>query len=57
MSHTHKDHDHTCLVTVPIFNHLELDELTKITGLIKSKSFDKGELILVMVKNQTPYIL
>lgn len=58
MSHTLKDHDHTCLVTVPIFNHLELDELTKITELIKSKSFDKGELIFSYgEKSDTLYIV
>ena len=55
MSHTLKDHDHTCLVTVPIFNHLELDELSKITELIKGLNhLTKVNLFLVMVKNQIP---
>ncbi len=55
---SHKAHDHTCLVSVPIFNHLELVELTKITDLIKSKTYKKGELIFSYgQKSDTLYIV
>ena len=58
MSHIHHDHDHTCLVSVPIFNHLELEELTKITDLINAKTYQKGELIFSHgQKSDTLYIL
>lgn len=58
MSKNHHEHDHTCLVTVPIFNHLELEELTKITNLIQSKTYNKGELIFSHgQKSDTLYIL
>jgi len=51
-------HDHTCLVSVPIFNHLELEEITKITNLIHSKTYEKGELIFSYgQKSDTLYIL
>ncbi len=58
MSKHEHAHDHTCLVSVPIFNHLELEELTKITNLIHSKTYEKGELIFSYgQKSDTLYIL
>lgn len=58
MSKHEHAHDHTCLVSVPIFNHLELEELTKITNLIHSKTYQKGELIFSYgQKSDTLYIL
>jgi len=58
MSKHEHAHDHTCLVSVPIFNHLELEELTKITNLIHSKRYQKGELIFSYgQKSDTLYIL
>jgi CRP/FNR family transcriptional regulator len=52
------NHNHTCLIKVPIFNHLEVEDLFKITELIYPKKFKKDE-ILFMPKDKlnTLYIL
>lgn len=51
-------HNHTCLVKVPIFNHLEHDELSKIIDLIYPKTFKKGEILFIPKdKLNTLYIL
>ncbi|WP_025725029.1 Crp/Fnr family transcriptional regulator [Acholeplasma granularum] len=58
MKDNNHNHDHTCLVTVPIFNHLELEELNQITDLIRSKKYSKGELIFSHgQKSDTLYII
>ncbi len=52
------NHNHTCLVKVPIFNHLELEELSKIEDLIHAKTLKKGEILFIPKdKLNTLYIL
>lgn len=37
------DHDDYCISLVPIFNHLETEQMDEIMALIHSKSYKKGE--------------
>src|SRR5690606_36932113 len=41
---THTSHD-LCVLRVPIFNHLERDELQKVTGTIRRVSYARGDTV------------
>ncbi|WP_085507065.1 Crp/Fnr family transcriptional regulator [Thalassobacillus devorans] len=41
----HEGHGHTCVARVPIFNHLDSDQMNAITKAIRSVSYQKGEII------------
>jgi CRP/FNR family transcriptional regulator len=43
--HCHNGIHHSCISLVPIFNHLEEDQMTEIMGTIQSVSYKKGEII------------
>ncbi len=44
--HGERNHGHkSCVSLVPIFNHLEDEQMEEITEVIRSKSFKKGEII------------
>ncbi len=43
-SHTCEAHK-LCVSTVPIFNHLEVDQMAEISETIKSVSYKKGEIV------------
>lgn len=51
MNHTHHDHDHSsnshkaCVSLVPIFNHLEDEQLDEIMKTTRSVTYKKNELI------------
>ena len=51
MNHTHHDHDHSsnshkaCVSLVPIFNHLEDEQLDEIMKTTRSVAYKKNELI------------
>ncbi|MFG6115623.1 Crp/Fnr family transcriptional regulator [Halobacillus sp. MO56] len=41
----HGDSGHTCVARVPIFNHLDREQMHAITEAIRSVSYKKGEII------------
>lgn len=44
-SHSSHNSHEACITLVPIFNHLEEEQMDEIMGKVKSRSYKKGELI------------
>lgn len=43
--HVHESSEHYCVSLVPIFNHLEKDQMKKVMERVRSVPFKKGEII------------
>lgn len=43
--HVHEGSEHYCVSLVPIFNHLEKDQMKKVMERVRSVPFKKGEII------------